>query len=183
MKIRDRLEHFSGSRQLKDLLRKNLIVGATLVFRGSLKRTILPIPAQWMHDYWIVCLGSAFHSGIPVPETLMMYRRHASQAVGWRKKTFLQVVRDSIKAGQEDWATKVEQFRRLSDRIHSVSEATQCPPDRLQAIEDKERHLSKRATIRSASGLARISQVLGEAFSGRYQRYSDSWYSVARDLW
>ena len=180
--IREKLTHFSGPAQLRILLKHNLITGATMALRASFKNIVLPIAPEWMHDNWIVLLGSALYSGVPIPEPLMMYRRHASQVCGWRKKTLLRVIKDSLETNQEDWQRKVEHFHRFSERIHKVSESIPCPPECLELIQEKEKHLLKRARIRSSSGISRITKVVGEAFSGRYQRYSNSWQSIVRDL-
>jgi len=179
--FRQRLDEFSGPGQLKLLLKQNLITGAAMAFRASFRDIVLPIPPGWMHDYWIVLLGSALAYGVPVPEALFQYRRHSTQVVGWRKKTFLQVCRTSLAAGQEDWWQKVADFRQLRERVASDPLA-RCPNECLRLLKQKEIHLLTRARTRSSSGISRIAKVLGEAVTGRYQRYSNSWYSIVRDL-
>jgi glycosyltransferase involved in cell wall biosynthesis len=179
--LRDRLDKFSGPGQLKLLLKQNLITGATMAFRASFRNVVLPIPSGWMHDYWIVLLGSALGHGVPVPEVLLQYRRHATQVVGWRKKTFLQVCNISLAAGREDWWQKVEDFRKLRERVAS-DPSSRCPQECLRLLEEKEIHLRMRARTRSSSGIQRVFKVFAEAVTGRYQRYSNSWYSIVRDL-
>lgn len=181
--IRGKLTKFSGAGQVEVLLRHNLITGATMAFRSSLRNIFLPIPAAWMHDYWIVLLGSALSSGVPLEESLMMYRRHASQVCGWRKKTAWQVLRDSLETDEEEWAQKVIQFQQVLERLQLLSGSYPCPEDHLEPLRQKELHLSRRAGIRSASGLSRVLRVVQEAPSGRYQRFSRSWQSIVRDLW
>lgn len=183
MGIRSRLERFSGPEQLKILLRKNVVVGATVAFRAYFRDSFLPIPAGWVHDHWIACLGSALYSGVPVAKPLVAYRCHPSQVCGEKKKTILQVLHDSLESGREDSLAKFERLRKLSDRIRLLSQAIRCPPERLRLIQDKELHLSERAAIRGGAGRARIARVIAEMFTGRYQLYSNSWTSVVRDLW
>lgn len=180
--FRQKLGRFSGPGQLEILLKQNLVTGAAMAVRASFKEVIFPIPSGWMHDYWIVLLGSALGYGVPIPEALFRYRRHATQVCGWRKKTFLQVSKTSLAAGQEDSWRKVDHFQKLQERVKSGRSSTQCPPERLRLLEQKEIHLLKRARTRSSTGLSRIVKVLGEAATGRYQRYSNSWYSIVRDL-
>jgi glycosyltransferase involved in cell wall biosynthesis len=183
VEIRRKLKHFSGPGQVEALLRYNLITGATMALRSSFREILLPIPADWMHDYWIVLLGSVVSSGVPLEESLMMYRRHASQVCGWRKKTAWQVLRDSLDTNEEDWQAKVRHFHQILERVEFVSESVACPEDRIEPLRLKELHLTRRARIRSASSLARVFLVAQEASSGRYHRYSRSWQSIVRDLW
>jgi glycosyltransferase involved in cell wall biosynthesis len=180
--LRDKLTQFRDAGQVRILLKHNIVTGATMALRRSFRDLVLPIPSGWMHDYWIVLMGSSLFSGVPVPESLVEYRRHASQVCGWRKMTFLQVCRESLKARAEDWNEKVATFRELLSHLDSISAIVSCPPDRLRLIKEKERHLLTRSRTRSTKGLSRVARVLAEATTGRYQRFSDSWYSIVRDL-
>lgn len=181
MGLRKNLHLFSGPGQLRLLLRHNIIPGATIAFRASFRRVILPLPFGWMHDYWIVLLGSTFSSGFAVDDTLVSYRRHPDQACGWRKLSFVQVLKGSLQTGEEQCRDKVETFRFLGERIAFHLDSFQCPEQALQLLKDKELHLSARALIRGSFGFARIRKLLTEAASGRYHRFSESWQSIARD--
>jgi glycosyltransferase involved in cell wall biosynthesis len=175
-----KLEAFSGTGQLEILLKHNIVTGATMAFRASFRDLVLPISADWMHDYWIVLLGSTVSNGIPVSEPLLKYRRHATQVCGWRKDTFWQVCMESLNARAEDWRGKVDNFRRLVDRVQSSP--LECPPERMALLREKELHLLTRSSTRGSNALLRIAKVLAEATTGRYHRFSDSWYSIVRDL-
>jgi len=181
--LRKSLAKFSGPRQLQMLLKKSLVTGATLAFRSSLKDVVLPIPSDWMHDGWIASLGSALSHGVPVSESLLLYRRHAAQACGWRTKTFWQVFKVSMSvSGEESWK-KVEQFRELHQRVVSAPPTAQATAEHLQLLREKEVHLMQRAKTRSTSGISRFMRVLNELCTGRYKRFSESfWYSIMRDL-
>jgi hypothetical protein len=59
------------------------VYGTTLLFRADLRDLVLPIGASWSHDSWIVnMLALCGYGGVPVLETLLLYRQHASQASG-----------------------------------------------------------------------------------------------------
>jgi glycosyltransferase involved in cell wall biosynthesis len=180
--LRKSVGRFSGTGQLEILLRHNLIPGAALAFRASYRDILLPFPADWMHDYWIVLLGSTLSYGVPVNEPLFKYRRHAMQVCGWRKQTYLQVLKTSLRTDPEKSWKKLEQFQKLLKRIDSVSEFALCHPECLKLLRDKELHLSRRAKIRSTTGVSRIASLFSEVKTGRYSRYSDSWQSIVRDL-
>lgn len=180
--LQTKLADFRDAGQVRILLKHNVVTGATMAFRKSFRELVLPIPSGWMHDYWIVLLGSSLSYGVPVPECLMKYRRHASQVCGWRKMTFWQVVQRSLNAGTEDWTGKVANFRKVLEHLNSISGLAACAPNKLRLIREKEHHLAVRSKTRASSGFWRIAQVLAEATTGRYQRFSDSWYSIVRDL-
>jgi glycosyltransferase involved in cell wall biosynthesis len=177
-----RPESFTGDGQLKILLKQNIVTGAAMAFRASFRESALPIMPDWMHDHWIVLLASAVSYGVPVPEVLLSYRRHGSQVCGWKKQTFWEVCVESLQARSEDWAQKVANFRDLLERIEAISPLFPCSPERMALLRDKEKHMATRSNARGSNGLARIGRVLAEASTGRYQRFSDSWYSIVRDL-
>jgi glycosyltransferase involved in cell wall biosynthesis len=180
--LQKNLDQFVGTNQLRLLLRQNLITGASMAFRASFRDIILPIPAGWMHDYWIAIIGSTLSRGMPIADRLLMYRRHPDQTCGWRKKTFEQAVKESIAVRDSLLLEKAEQFREVRRRFSLGHLHLQCSADRLELLMQKETHLLKRATLRTTGGLPRVAGVLVEAFTGRYQRFSNSWYSIARDL-
>jgi glycosyltransferase involved in cell wall biosynthesis len=181
--LRKILAKFSGPRQIESLLRKSLVTGAALAFRSSFRDVVLPIPSDWMHDAWITSLGSALGHGVPVPDTLILYRRHTAQACGWRTKTFWQVCKVSWSASSDESWRKVEQFRELHQRVLAAASPTQTKSVRLQLLKEKEMHLMQRAKTRSTTGIVRFAKVFAELRTGRYKRFSESfWYSVVRDL-
>ena len=83
---------FARGRALEILLRRNVVQGATLVFRASFKELILPIPVGWMHDAWIAFLIAASAELAFVDEPLMKYRQHPRNVTGVAKEGFVEVV-------------------------------------------------------------------------------------------
>ena len=173
---------FSASKQLEILLKRNVITGAGLAFRSSFRAVILPIPEGWMHDYWIGMLGSAISEGVPISEVLYKYRRHSSQVCGWRKKSFLQVCKDSLKSGDSSSWSRLNNFRKLINRLQSVDLPGCIAAERMSLLMQKELHLLRRAEARSSRGLVRFGRVFSECSSGRYRRFSESNYSMVSDL-
>lgn len=171
-----------GTNQLRLLLKQNLIPGASMAFRASFRDVIVPIPNGWMHDYWIALLGSALSSGLPIPDRLFMYRRHAAQTCGLGKSTFGQAVRESIATSDQTLVERLEQFREILRRIAFLRHSVPCSEKRVDLLMQKEAHLLKRAQLRSVGGPRRVAAVFAEAMTGRYQQFSNSWYSIARDL-
>jgi hypothetical protein len=194
--FKDQLARFSDIGQLEVLLKRNFINGAAMAVRASLRNQALPIAPGWMHDYWIALLGSALSYGVPVPEPLFSYRQHRGQlcsclpppsdrGLKWRRQTLARVLRSSVETGSGECKKKLLQFQQF---LHKLDLAAQsgpydCRGDRRELLRQKELHLLNRAKSRSISGPARLFTVLGEACTGRYQRFSGSWLSIFRDLW
>lgn len=182
VRLRDRLRGFRGAAQVEILLKQNLIPGAAMAFRSAFRRVVLPVPDGWMHDYWIALLGSIFTYGAPVSEQLFEYRSHASQVCGLKKKGFGQVFKDSVTIGPVEVWKKLETFRELERRVGAFAASSPQVKERLEFVKEKDSHLLSRAEARSSKGLSRVAGVLAEVCTGRYQRFSDSWYSIVRDL-
>jgi hypothetical protein len=76
-----------GVGALDVLLRRNLVTGATVIFRRSLLEYATPFPVEWLHDEWLAVMA-AFVDGLDVLEQpLIDYRQHHSNQVGVSKPT------------------------------------------------------------------------------------------------
>jgi glycosyltransferase involved in cell wall biosynthesis len=174
------LRHYREN-ALRFLLKHNVVTGAAMAFRSSLRPLLLPIPAGWVHDHWIALLGSIYGTGLPVPDQLILYRRHQSQQVGVGQRSIVKRYKTSMETGEADNERKRDVFRQLELRI-AENPAFNHSEDKLKLIRDKSEHLAVRAAARAANGLEKTRLVLSETAAGRYHRYSKSWHSVARDL-
>ncbi|MDQ3839572.1 MAG: hypothetical protein M3297_09925, partial [Thermoproteota archaeon] len=47
---------------MKILLGGNVVTGATMALKASLKTIILPVPESWMHDEWIPFVAKSNHT-------------------------------------------------------------------------------------------------------------------------
>ena len=80
-----RYRQFVRGDQFSCLFRRNIVTGATMAFRSSLRNLVLPFPlnTSWLHDGWIALIASSTGNyGRPLPEPLMLYRQHSGQQVG-----------------------------------------------------------------------------------------------------
>ena len=79
------------------LLRGNVVTGATLAFRSTLRRLVLPIPDGTIlqHDAWIALIVSAVAPVFFLTEPLIKYRQHAGQQIGVSIKDTKYEKRDS----------------------------------------------------------------------------------------
>ncbi len=164
------------------LLAQNIVAGCTMAFRADLKGLVLPVPDTWIHDYWIALLGSLFASGVPVPDRLLRYRKHASQqvGVGWPRLSYR--LRGSLQTRREDYWRKFLTLQDLRHRVRSISQTKPCFEKHLEYIDQKTQHWGARAATQEAAGFKKLGLVVQEWRTGRYRRFSGSWRSVIRDL-
>lgn len=64
------------------LLRRNVVTGATVVFRRCLLDAALPIPRQWVHDEWLAIMAAAVGAVDALEEPVLDYRQHGSNEIG-----------------------------------------------------------------------------------------------------
>ena len=158
-------------------LRYNVVVGATLAFRASVLREALPFPGSGWHDYWIALLLTAHDSLMPLDKQLIRYRLHDANAAGLAEQRSLA---DRIARVEQTANLRgvVEQCDALRTRLAgSASLVTHA----LERIGERQTHLTSRLTLPTARH-RRLLPVLREARTGRYQRYSQGWRSIALDL-
>ncbi len=64
------------------LLKHDVVTGATLMFRASIRELLLPICDLWVHDGWIAWMLILYSRMAFVAEPLVRYRVHARQQLG-----------------------------------------------------------------------------------------------------
>jgi glycosyltransferase involved in cell wall biosynthesis len=170
-------ERDSGQKQFEVMLMRNIMTGAGMALRSVLREAALPISSGWMHDHWLASFG------VSIPEPLFQYRRHAGQVCGERKLTFLQTCQRSLSAGKDDALRKLQEFRELINRVRLSSMGGARVQGNLEVMKEKEAHMARRARIHGVSFLSRWWEVIKEASTGRYFRFSSSPVSsIVRDL-
>ena len=173
------LAAIADGRAFDVLLRRNLVTGATTVFRRSLLASALPFPGEWVHDEWLAAIAAATGRMDVLPEALIDYRQHASNQIGARRPSIAEKI---AKAFAPRGAKHVERMRRaqaLLDRLQSRQ--GEVPEAHLQAQREKLNHQRFRAEL-PARRMARVLPVLREAARGRYDRFGRGWHAIAQDL-
>jgi glycosyltransferase involved in cell wall biosynthesis len=123
----ERIERFKCGEQFGILLRQNVVTGATMAFKASLKQMLLPIPncSDMLHDGWIAVLSSALNArGFPIQEDLILYRQHSMQQVGanpFKRKSEFEVYYSFVKkmwnSRLDTFPPQVSSYQCLSDRL------------------------------------------------------------------
>ena len=177
--FRQRKDYRQGQ-QLKVLLKHNVVTGATMAFRAELRKLILPIPEQWIHDAWIALLLSAANiKGTFIEEPLIKYRQHSNQLIGTKALSFNEQI-------QKAYLNKLDYYELLSKSFENVLNRLALM-DKLSAniellIQSKMHHLIIRQMIHEVQYWQRWYWVFKEILNDRYNCFSNGWKSVAKDI-
>lgn len=175
---RDEQERMMRSRAFEVLLKHQVVTGATLAFKVSLRDTAMPVPPDWPHDAWLAIHAAAREGLLPIGETLIDYRQHADNIVGGRKKSLLGEALAALALDRAVWyREELARWQALAERVARTGGAESA---RL-ALEEKISHLKARAGL-PAARWQRLPGIWRELSAGRYARYARNWGSIAIDL-
>jgi glycosyltransferase involved in cell wall biosynthesis len=170
--------HFPPSLQKKQipwldpnlLIRFNVITGACMAFRKELVPKLTPIPKEWIHDAWIGMIASVVSHVRPVPEPLILYRRHDAQQVGASPLTLLRQLRNATAFTEKFFLERAHVWTQMqSHLLKSLPVGNEEPV--IEAIFGKVKHSLISARMRLARRPVRIFLALRELLRGRYHRY------------
>ena len=191
----ERREMFRRGRASEILLEGNVVTGATMGFRGTLRELILPIPEGWVQDAWIALVIACVADLGMVLEPVVRYRIHAGQQIGVpfpaagsgplaaRARMALhraQLLRRMRTNERPTLQTQATRFDALAQRISQ--HAGTFPPKEgvLEDLQGKARHFEVRARMPAAG--RRWPAVARELRAGRYHRYSSGLPAAVKDL-
>lgn len=160
-------------------LRRNLVTGATALFRRELVDIAVPFPAGWLHDEWLGVIASAVGEVDVLERQLIDYRQHDANQIGARRDTLREKI-DKALAPRGD--THVVRARKAADLLARLkSFGGNVDAALVRKVDGKLEHQQFRATL-PESRLQRVWPILREAVSGRYGEYGRGVRGVVRDL-
>ena len=175
----DARRRFRGDGALAELVRRNVVTGATLAVRRRALLPLLPFDGFWPHDYYMALGLSVLGRLLVIDDPLIYYRRHARQQIGFPAKTWrgmLQLVRGQSAAAcaQESLA-----FEQLRLRLIALGIDARAPV--IQVLLGKRRLLAQRAEMRMSRGRAPALMWRGLR-EGGYRKFSIGWKQLIIDL-
>ncbi|MFT2816920.1 glycosyltransferase family 2 protein [Leifsonia sp. A12D58] len=160
------------------LLRRNLVTGATVMFRRGLLEAALPFPAEWIHDEWLAIIAAATGRVDLLEHELTDYRQHGSNEIGVREPTLANKVKRVLQPRGERNRDLAVRSRLLKERIDALQPSYQLVHD----VRGKADFEAFRADL-PASRFRRMLPVMRRAFSGDYSRFaSQGRIDILRDL-
>nr|WP_315429395.1 glycosyltransferase family 2 protein [uncultured Albidiferax sp.] len=168
-----------GGRAIDTLLRRNVVTGATTVFRCSLLQYALPFPPEWLHDEWLAIVAAAVGRVDVLEDRLIDYRQHAANQVGARRETLIEKMQKALSTRDHTLAARAVRVEILLDRLQQFGDAV--PPEIIEKVRKKLAHQRFRATLPQRR-MARWLPVMGELVTGRYNQFGRGLHCVARDF-
>lgn len=157
------------------LLQGNVVTGATLAFRSSLRPLLLPLSAHGWHDLWIALLAASFTSVEALHEPLVAYRLHSGNTAGLVGPIGVERARRLARPEERD--DLLAQVEELISRLERHG-AGDFVVERMRA---KARHLSFRSTL-PRGPMARAYSVAQAITARHYHRYAAGSRSALFDL-
>lgn len=164
-------------RALEIFVRRNLVTGATTVFRKDLFEKAAPFPGSWVHDEWLGIVAAAVGRVDFLAEPLVDYRQHASNEIGAKKLNWRHYIGRIV-------FPRTERNERLFLRAKNMAGHPFFESGSLSLREvanEKLAHEIARQAL-PASRLKRIGRVFAEIRTGRYRRFGLGAQDIVRDL-
>lgn len=161
------------------LLRRNLVTGATTMFRKTLLDAALPFASEWVHDEWLAVVAAAIGRIDVLSEPTIDYRQHGGNQIGARRLTFCEKVAKSFETRGNKHQLR---WKRAEELLHRLERLRgQVQPSSLEALREKVAHQRFRAELPSSRWLRPVPMV-AELLRGRYARYSRAGQAIVQDL-
>lgn len=173
------LAEVSRGDELAALLRRNLVTGATAMFRRSVVGLAVPFPEPWVHDEWLAVIAASVGKGQIIPTELVDYRQHSANQIGASRLGLLGRIGRVLEPRNGRNRYLAERVEVLVSRLELLGDAVR--PDALVRAREKLEHLRVRAGF-SRVQLLRLVPVLKEISTGRYVHYSRGFGDILRDL-
>lgn len=161
---------------LEQLVRWNVVTGATLAVRSSLVAIAGPGPETSLHDEYLALVGATVGVVKAIPETLVQYRLHGNNAVGVPTADRRALVEQRL--GDVDVRSRET---RLFTTARARAAEAGASEDRLSLLDQKIDFLRQRIEFPD-SFVRRLAPVGRRTIDGSYQRLAHGLRSAIRDV-
>jgi glycosyltransferase involved in cell wall biosynthesis len=175
---RERAEIFAGG-AFNTFLRRNLVTGATTIFRRELAEIALPVPEGWIHDEWLAIVAAATGRVRLLDQPLTDYRQHGQNLIGAAKLDFRGRFERLREQGAERNDLLLVRAESLAERFGEGRPPV--PPAMAIAARAKAGHERMRSGL-SRSRFRRVGPIVREWGAGGYDRFGRGWIDIVRDL-
>ncbi|WP_243695235.1 hypothetical protein [Agromyces protaetiae] len=161
-----------------ELLKRNLVTGATMMLHRELVDAAAPFPSSWVHDEWLAVVASVTDGLAVLDDELIDYRQHGANQIGVAELGMTGRIARLRAPRSERNARLLERARALAERLPTIA------PDRAGlpgVLAGKLEHEEARSAY-PRSRAARLAPVLREVRTGRYTRFGLGAQDVLRDL-
>lgn len=171
--------HLVDGRSYYALIRRNLVTGATVVFRRELLEHAAPFAPSWVHDEWLAIVAAAISRTLLIDGRLIDYRQHGGNQIGASKPTLSYKLAKLREPRQERNQGLVARSTALVERLESLGSVIDA--SRLAHARAKLAHEKWRLALPS-NPVLRAPRIAVAVVAGRYSRFSRGLMDAARDL-
>ena len=159
-----------------------VVTGATLALRKTCLAALMPFPTHvpdLIHDAWIAMVLSLEEKIGFIADTLISYRRHESQQVGFGSKVEYVKVSDRFSRAREE---KLLPLKEKADKLNGLYLLLRAlpfvPREKLIKLYLAQKHFYRRASL-PENRLLRITPVFNHVARGYYKFSSKDWWLPA----
>ncbi len=163
---------------LQVLIRRNIVTGATMLFRRELLASALPLGEHWVHDEWLAAIAASLGGLDLIEDHLIDYRVHGANAIGVAKPTLPNRLRQLRVPRAGRYTRFAARSQELVDRLESIG-----APHHAALLAQAKRDFELKRAEYPAGRLRRALPVLRNAKRGGYSTLSSQGnVDIVRDL-
>lgn len=160
------------------LIRRNVVTGATLIFRRELLTSALPLGEHWVHDEWLAVIAAGLGGLDLIEDQLIDYRVHASNVIGVTEPTLRNRLRQMRVPRADRYETLAARSEELVERLAIIG-----APEGVLALARRKRDFELWRAAYPSGRVRRFVPVLRNAARGGYASLSSQGrLDIVRDL-
>lgn len=159
------------------LMKRNIVTGATTVFRRIVADLAAPFPRAWVHDEWLAVVAATAGKVDLLEEDLLGYRQHGANEIGVERLGLSGKVRRMLEPGADRNRRLLARAEQLAARITGITASAA----HTIAVGEKLSHERVRSRLGRRRS-ARVLPVLRELATGRYGTFGRGIADAVRDL-
>lgn len=159
-----------------------VVTGATLAIRKSCLARLMPFPTHvpdLIHDAWIAMVLSLENKIDFIADTLISYRIHSSQQVGFGSKVEKVHLKDRF---SRDRSEKLVPLEEKANKLHELYLLLRAipfvPREKLIKLYLSQKHFYRRASL-PENRYRRFTPILNQVIRGYYRFSSKDWWLPA----
>jgi glycosyltransferase involved in cell wall biosynthesis len=158
------------------LLEKNVVTGATFMFRSHFVSQVIPIPAEWVHDAWIALIIATQARLRALPARLMSYRLHGAQQIGIKPASWHHPLHEERQKALAFHDTLIQRWRSMTERLVALA----VSPLVIAHAQERLKFLEARTALRQQDPWTRF--VSATVTLPGYFKFSKGLLSYYRDV-
>ena len=167
------------------LYRRNLVTGATAVFRKELVTAAFPQPPMTYHDAWLALCAAAMGKVYMVERSTIKYRQHGANLVGVRRVKLLTRMRHLwwMVAGPKPLKIATENILSYRKAIKEKLASFPSVPDAYMLVAEEGLGFAAARNALEINSISRALNVVKLMSRGNYKRFSfEPNADIVRDL-